>query len=322
MAHAALGRFPINLQLPWQASVEEDAAFSRILKISLGVFLVMALLVTWIDVPEPTREELETLPPELARVILEKQELPKPEPKPEPKPIEKKEPPKPKEPEKKPKPKPEPKKEIVKKPPPATLEKAREKAATSGLLQFKDDLMDMRDSLQTSKLSNANLTQGEAKAKTVERSVIASKAKVASGGINTAALSRDTGGVALSGKEDTVVDSKMKFGNGNQAVDEDVNRDIGARSEDEIRRIMDQNKGAIFAIYNRALRSNPALQGKVTVSMVIEPSGALSSLKLVASELNDATLERKLLARIRLINFGTKSVLATTLNYSFDFLPY
>ncbi len=314
-----VGRFPINLQLPWQASDAEDAAFSRILKITLGVFLLLAVVVTWVDVPEPTREEMETLPPELAKVILEKKELPKPEPKPEPKPIEKKEPPKPKEPEKKPKP--EPKPEVVKKPAPATVEKAREKAATSGLLQFKDDLMDMRDSLQTQKLNNANLTQGDAQARKVDRAVITSKAKVASGGINTAALSRDTGGVALSGKEDTVVDSKMKLGNGNKAI-EDTSREVAARSQAEIRRVMDQNKSAIFAIYNRELRKNPALQGKVTVSLVIEPNGSVSSIKLVDSELNAPNLERKLLARIRLINFGAKPVVATTLNYAFDFLPY
>ena len=94
------------------------------------------------------------------------------------------------------------------------------------------------------------------------------------------------------------------------------------RSDEDIRKIMDRNKGAIFSIYNRALRKDPMLAGKMTVQMVIEPSGEVSSVKLLASELDDPTLEQKLLARIRMMMFGEKSVMSTTLNYSFDFLPY
>ena len=58
------------------------------------------------------------------------------------------------------------------------------------------------------------------------------------------------------------------------------------------------------------------------MQMVIEPSGQVSGVKLLASELGDPTLEQKLLARIRMIVFGAKSVMSTTLNYSFEFLPY
>jgi outer membrane biosynthesis protein TonB len=85
---------------------------------------------------------------------------------------------------------------------------------------------------------------------------------------------------------------------------------------------MDANKNAIYAIYNRALRSNPALEGKMVFKIAIEPSGKVSEASVVSSELNDPALERKLLARIRLINFGAKDVLRTQLEYSFDFLPY
>jgi TonB family protein len=94
------------------------------------------------------------------------------------------------------------------------------------------------------------------------------------------------------------------------------------RSDESVRKIFDQNKGAVFAIYNRALRKDPSLQGKVTVRLVIEPNGTVSSAKLVSSALNSPALERKLLARIRLINFGAEPVARTTVNYSFDFLPF
>ncbi len=306
------------LQLPWSSSRDQDRRFHGILRIMLGLFVVLALVVPFIPVPELEREELETLPPQLAKVILEKKEIPKSvvtPPKPE---VEKKQPLKKEKPKEKKvvKKKPEP----VKKPVPS-LETARQKAASSGLLQFQDELMEMRDSMNVAKLGGANITRGTAEAKKLDRSVITSQAKSKSGGINTAALSRDTGGVALSGRATTKVRSELAKakGLGQHAVQQ---RERSARSDEAIRKVMDSNKGAIFAIYNRALRRNPALQGKVTVSMVIEPDGKVSAVKLVSSELQDKSLERKLLARIRLILFGADNVIRTTLNYSFDFLPY
>jgi len=309
-----------SLQLPWSSTGDDDARFQRILRGMLAGFVVLAVAVPFIPVPELKREELETLPPQLARVSLEKKEIPKPQVKKPPKPKVEKQ-------VVKKKPKPKPPKVAEKKPPPvekpvANLETARQKAATSGLLQFQDDLMEMRASMDVAKVSGASITRGEARAKKLDRSVISSQAKTASGGINTAALSRDTGGVALSGRETTKVKSDLAKAKGLGQHAAQPRSERSARSDEAIRKVMDRNKGAIFAIYNRALRRNPALQGKVTVSMVIEPSGKISDIQLVSSELNDLSLEKKLLARIRMILFGAEDVIRTTLNYSFDFLPY
>ncbi len=307
------------LQLAWSSTDEEDQRFERILRNLLLGLLVLAIIVPLVSLPEIEREELEKLPPQLAKVVLEKKTLPKQKvktpvvkkiTKPKPKikkPVEKK--------VAKPK-------AVVKASPKLTREAAREKASTSGLLQFQDDLQAMRDSVDLSKMRGGNITQGAATAKRLDRSVITSKAKVSSGGINTAALSRDTGGVALSGRETTRVNSQLASAEGTNPKASQHSRLSSSRSDESIRKIMDRNKGAIFSIYNRALRRDPALQGKVTVKMVIEASGKVSSLKLVSSELETPTLEQKLLARIRLILFGAEDVERTTLNYSFDFLPY
>jgi len=314
-----------NLELPWQASLDEDAKFKRILQICGGIFVVLAIAVTAIPVPELTREERETLPPQLARVVLEKKEIPKPPPpppEPEPEPELEEEPePEPEPVEEEPEPEPEPE------PPPEPVDRvaeAREKAASSGLLQFQDDLADMRDSMDVAKVDNNNLTRGEQQAKQVDRSVITSGARSTSGGINTAALSRDTGGVALSGRETTQVESELaERSGGNRDADPEGGggNDLASRSDEEIRRVMDRNKAAIFAIYNRALRSNPALQGKVTVELTIAPGGRVTAAKIVFSELNDEALESKLLARIKLISFPPKEASQTVVNYSLDFLP-
>ncbi|WP_295800882.1 AgmX/PglI C-terminal domain-containing protein [uncultured Microbulbifer sp.] len=318
-----------NSSLPWASTEEEDQRFARFLKVGFAAFAVVGALFTFIPAAELTREQAEQLPPQLARVILEKKELPKPVEKPKPaekkKPQEvKKEKPRPVE---KPKPveKPEPIKTVKPRPlsekaPQAEVAKAREKAANSGLMQLQDDLMDMRDSLDVSEVASANLASGVDSAQKVDRSMISDRSKVASGGINTGKLSRDTGGSALSGRETTRVEvaeaTAAAKSSGKQA-----RRERGSRGEESIRQIMEANKGAIFAIYNRALRRDPTLAGKVTVKLVIEPNGAISAVTLVSSELEDSDLERKLLARIRLINFGAANVEKSTLNYSIDFLP-
>jgi hypothetical protein len=65
----------------------------------------------------------------------------------------------------------------------------------------------------------------------------------------------------------------------------------------------------------------PAIRGKYVFHIVIEPNGVISKIALVSSELGNGELEQKLLARIRVIDFGPDDVIATPVNYKFDFLP-
>ena len=352
-----------NPQLPWSSSRDEDSSFRKILTALLAIYVVFALMVALLKVPPVVHPEPKDLPPQLANVVLQKIELPKPveAPKPIEKPIEKAKPIEPKPKVEQPKPKPVPPTtqpvppsksgarvsgpEGGKEAPIDLTQQAREKAAKSGILQFKDDLADMRESVDVSQVKRSGLTRGTGTAEKTERSIIAGKASGGSGGINTAALSTDTGGVALSGRETTRIDSPGGLGGlsteaggrgrgegsgigtgtgkgtgkkGDLVAGSDVG---GGRSDESIRRVMDQQKGAIFAVYNRALRQDPTLQGKFVFEMVIEPSGEVSAVKVVSSELSDNDLVSKILARIRLINFGSADVLRTRVNYSLDFLP-
>jgi TonB family protein len=329
MGEVDMAALSLNLELPWSSSIDDDKRFNKILSISFVVLLLASIVVTIVNVPEMARTEKEKLPPQLARVVLEKQELPPPKPVEPPKPEEKKPEPIPEEkpvekpPEVKPVEKP---KEPVKAPPKATLEKAREQAENSGVMQFKDDLAEMREMMQTSAVETAatTVTNSTGEAAQLDRAMITSGAKVASGGINTAALSRDTGGVALSGRETTKVKSGLADGTkkAGQATAGNSNGAGGAaRSEEEIRKIMEQHKGAIYSIYNRALRQNAALEGKMVVKIVIDPNGKIVEASLVSSELGDKDLEAKILQRIKLISFPASNVARTTLNQAFDFLP-
>jgi TonB family protein len=94
-----------------------------------------------------------------------------------------------------------------------------------------------------------------------------------------------------------------------------------SRSIEDIKLVFDRHKGAIHALYNRALRDDPALQGKVVLELKIAPSGAVEAIRLVASELHAADLERQLLARVRLFDFGAKDVEPMVVSWPVDFLP-
>jgi outer membrane biosynthesis protein TonB len=338
-----------ELLLPWYSTEDEDLTFKKILRRFLIAFIVLSVIIYFYPVREKTREQKEALPPVLARVVLEKKELPPPPP-PKPKPEPKK--PEPKKPEPK---KPEPKKPEPKKPEPKKLEPKKleptkpkpkpvklppkpvkpkvtqqqrveraQKEAQSELNQVKDVFADLQN-LNVDASSNTNVTKGASEAKRLDRSVITNNSRTSSGGINASRLSRNTGGSALSGSESTQVSSSLadrkRAADARKTATGRDGRQLISRSEESIRKIFDRNKDSIFTTYQRALRKNPSLEGNFVVKLVIEPSGQVSSATVASSDLGDVALEKKLLSRIRLIDFGRASVSRTTVNYDFDFVP-
>jgi len=309
---------PPNLQLAWAGSADNDQQFTHFLRIGLTVLLLLGVVIPLIPLTKMVALNEKPAEDILTELIIAPVKLPeplavKPQPKPE---APRTHRPKPK--ITKPEPMLQKKAEAV----PMLKQSARDKASASGLLQFQDDLQAMRDSVDMNRLRGANITQGAARAKQLDRSVITSQAKTTSGGINTAALSRDVGGVALSGRETTRVDSQLASASGINPRASTSSSEVSSRSIESVRKVMDRNQGPIFSIYNRALRKQPALQGKLVVNIVIEASGKVSGVTLLSSGLNDRLLEKKLLARIRLIKFFAERVARTGIDYTFDFLPY
>ena len=94
-----------------------------------------------------------------------------------------------------------------------------------------------------------------------------------------------------------------------------------SRSIEEIKLVFERNKGSIYSMYYRALREDPALQGKVVVELKIAPSGGVVECRVVSSELHAGELEGKLLARIRQFDFGAKDVDQMVVTWPLDFLP-
>lgn len=304
--------------LPWETGGEADRLFRRVLLSSLGILLVLSVTLPLLPLPviEAMLAEEE---PVLTRVVLEKKVLPEPVVKPRPR--EELVRPKPK-----PKPKPERKPQVQPKPAPQPVDRlaeARDTARATGVLAFRDDLASLRDSVDVQDLNQTRSSRGASEAAELQRAVITQKGPARSSGIRAANLSTDTGGPALSGRETTTINSDIagtpRAGKAPNSAGADQ---PGGRGDDAIRRVMDRNKGAIFALYNRALRSNPLLEGRLVFEMVIHPDGSITELTLISSELGDAELTRRILSRIRLIEFGRDDVLSTRVNYSFDFLPY
>lgn len=329
MTTVAISAF--NTQLPWSTGDKENQLFRRITYSALGATILAAVLVGWQDLPPQTREEKTKLPPQLARIIQAKTPPPPPVVEPVKQP-EKKPPPKV---EKKPPPEPVKKPVVVEKAPSPVVEKpkvdkeqqvklARENASKQGVLAFSDQLMAMRESVSVDNLAATEQIKGAGQQAQTQRKVVGRKVSTTSQGLSQANLSSDIGSKGtLQGRKTTEFVAQEE-GVAQLATKriESASEVIGDRDVESIRKTLDANKGAIYSLYRRALRKDPGLQGKMTVSLVIEPDGSVSDVTLVHSELNAPELEKKLMARIKLISFQAQQVTQTTLEYAFNFLPF
>lgn len=337
----------LDLQLPWSSSAREDKRFNIILFIFLFILIAAGIWIYGVEVPEIDRKELEKLPPSVAKVVIKKKEelmrVPPPEVKKPVSEVKKAEPVKTEEVKKPEAPKPVP---VAKTSKPvskaaqkaAQVAQAREVAKSSGLLAMKDDLAAMRSAFAPKSISPGGgsgiktSTKAGAAGVVVSRNQIVGTGSGGSGGIQVASgsgsgLGGGSGGGVGSGRGDTQVDSVTLGGavvddGGDVAKAVESSRSAGNRSEEMIRAVLDQNKASLYSIYNRALREDPSLQGKVTFKLVIEPDGSVSSCSIVSSELSDSSLGNKLVSRMKLINFGADNVSVTTTQWSIDFLPY
>ncbi len=93
------------------------------------------------------------------------------------------------------------------------------------------------------------------------------------------------------------------------------------RDMQSIRRTLERYKGSVYALYTKALRKNPDLNGRFIFEFVILANGDISGLKLVSSELNEANLEKQMLKKIGGIKFGAADHIPTAVQYTFSFLP-
>ena len=292
-----------SFELAWEPDPEAQRRFRRFLLIGLGLVLLLGLILPFIHLPKRSASE-EAVPPRLARLM--EQERPKPPP---PKPVET-----PKE-----KPKAEPKPTDI--PKPVDTRKKMENSAA--MRAIKDELADLRDQLDTKTLQNRQLTADVGQDARSERSLIASKVGSGSAGIVTANSSRGfgSGAGALSDHNTLAVNSRIAADAAQNRVTRNGSSGKAARSQEEIELVFDRNKGAIYALYSRAIRDRADLQGKLVLQLTISPAGDVSDCRVLSSELADVDLEKKIVARVRLFKFEARDVEAITARKTIEFFP-
>ena len=295
---AGLAPYYRRYELPWSPSEEMERRFRVILRNLTIVFGIFAVLMPFL----PRQERVvntDSLPERVVQLVAEPPPPPPPPPPPKPeKPVEK----------------------APVQPKPVPPVDPRVKASKSGLLANMDDLAALRDVDLEKFAKNQPKTTDPGDVSVVSRSIISSKTGGTSGGISAPTSSGlAAGSGSLRGFDRTQV-KDPNLGASGQAT-RGGGSGKASRSADEIALVFTKNKGAIDAMYARALRDAPALQGKVVLEITIAPSGDITAARIISSELSDKEFESKLLARIRLFKFEAKDVATLTATKPIDFFP-
>ena len=287
-------------ELPWSPSEDTERRFRVILRNLAITATVIAVILPFLP-RHKVVTNTDSLPERVVQLVMEPP--PPPPPKKEEKPIEKV--------------------PVSKVPTPPQPVDPRIKASKSGLLANLDDLAALRDQIDLDKFAkNQPNTTDPGDVSQVTRNIISSKAGGTSGGISSPTSSGlASGSGSLKGIYTTQVKDPNLGAGAQAAATRAGGSGKASRSADEIALVFTRNKGAIDAMYARALRDNPALQGKVVIEITIAPSGDITAARIVSTELNDQEFESKLLARIRLFKFDAKDVAALTATKPIDFFP-
>ena len=311
-----------STELPWSDSKQEHL-FNKVLIALLMLTLILGIAVPNITLPELKRENLEKLPPQLAKVIKRKKEAPKPKPVPKvekkiEKPVEKKVEPKKVEAVKakpkpkpvvvaKPKPKPKPKPVAKTERTPERIKAAKEKAKKL-ISNFSNDLADMQNMVDMSTLAvDSSVLTNAGAAATVVGTVVDQAAVDRVGGIDETQLTRATGAEQLAtAQRDT---TEVKAVTKDELVDAVADTKVAgmSRTQMQIRRVFEQNKSRFDRIYRKALRSNPVLQGTVTLGIEVAASGEVSDCNVKSSDLEDAKVIKRITMTCKMLAFDAAS---------------
>ena len=306
-----LGRILLS-SLSWSREEGERLRLMVITAVALLLFVPLALVIPALDIPAPEREKAESLPPQLARLLVKPVANETPALKPKPKPVPQVA-------------KPEVSRVPVKQSPKPTsqsVEQARETASRAGLLTMKDRLASMRQpSAKAAPIIQANAGNMSASGNGIKAETQRAEDTLkGSGGVKGAQGARAD--VEVAGHQVRKIDVAPQAASALAGAPVPTQRHlIGERAMSNIRQGFDSGKTALYSLYQRELRQDPTLAGKVLLELVIEPDGSVSACKVVSSELESPALEQKIAMRVRLFNFGADKVETRKVRFPIDFLP-
>jgi protein TonB len=305
----------LPVDLPWMLSCEEDRRFRFILLQVLLACLIAGVVTPYIRIPQTDFIFEEEAPPRRVRLLTE-QSLPEPPPLPPPVVV------------------PDiPEVPVVVPPAPemapvqaplAPVITPRAKAASSGVLAMSDALSALHNTVPRTGTTAGRTDRTErVPQRAPQPSVLTADVTRGSKGID--------GGVAhesvleASGLPDKE-DGARGFKSGEVALP--VTGRVASpspatvRSEEEIQEVLDRNKGAMYTLYNRELRRDPSLRGKLVLSITIAPDGRVTRCTIISSELGSVSLEQQLVKLVEGIRFNDKPGVATvTTKIPVEFFP-
>jgi len=298
--------------MPWSKDPEDERRHRKIMLVALSFVILLIVIMQLLKKPPEKKQEI-VLDEKIAALVVKK--------KPEPKPVEQQKPSETKADNATP----------TGAKQPADVQQARASAETKGVLALKGGFSDlMGDSSESAKMgANARVSNSGSVATgdAPQRSVIGSQAAGGSGGINTAGLSRQGVGTGSGGKSITgggVRIARVESATGaGMADDRPLSKGSGpSRTDEEIQIVFDRYKAALYRIYNRELRNDPSLRGKMVLRITIEPDGRVSACSVKSTDLASPVLSKDIVERVLNFNFGPKAgVPALTILYPIDFLP-
>jgi hypothetical protein len=348
------------LVMPWATNGEDDRRYRKVFLSSLAISFVMGATVLLFQPTHEKRQD-EFIPEHVAELIVKKKEEPKkPETKSQDKKQEKtpERTPVAKATNQQPAPQvaaettPSPVRAPENSPPTPGTPDARAtccaSAQTKGVLAHQNDIAGLIDSSGPLKVGAEGVVSNTgriAPGTATTRSLIVSQVGNGSGGINVAAISRDGNGGGGTGGAGTGTGGGgggngfggSGLGGGGAVNVARVHSSTGAavadarplskgaapsRTDEEIQIVFDRYKAALYRIYNRELRNDPSLKGKMVLQLTIEPDGRVSACSVKSTDLNSPALSAEVVERVLKFHFGAKEgVPSLTIVYPIDFLP-
>ncbi|MFK5915306.1 MAG: AgmX/PglI C-terminal domain-containing protein [Woeseiaceae bacterium] len=301
-----------SLALGWTPEEKESKLFNRITIVVVILTMLLGFVVMSVTLPKEERKARTVVPERIAKFILQKKK---------PKVIKVK--PKPKVPRKKVvriKPKKKSNKPLTK-----IQKKARKKAESSGLLALNNELADLMDTSSINAMVGKRVSRNDSAKKSirVNTTVLTANASKGSGGISKSKYTTKVTKTVLAASEKIAFRNSLASNGKLKGKDhtQKYQRGENVRSEEDVIFVMDKNKSKLHSIYRRARRSHPGLKGKIVLEITIAASGKVIRVRIKSSQLNDAKLESRLVARVKGFHFGVGSVEEVTVLFPIEFLP-
>jgi TonB family protein len=304
----------------WQPQKRSGLGFFLFTTSVLIAFLVMGLILSSIDLPTKERAIHAEVPERIAQYVKKMAK-----PLPVPTPVIKK-------PEiKKPAiPKIKKQRKAIEKPLSAAEKSARERVVDTGLLALSSELSALSDASDFSDLEEAVSTQSlrdipikkDNNAKALLEGigkpvVVVNEENSSKVEVQTRIQRRE-----LASLEDSTIQLKSKDLSSNTNAGDNKSSVATLSLEEELGLVFEKNKSRLYSVYERARRKNPNLEGKILLELSIDVTGKVVEVIIVSSSLNDAALERRIIARVKQFVFASQGRSGVTkLRYPIEFLP-